>query len=320
MPVHPSAATQVPFTRFLNVAAKVEIQLKGGTPVIVENLNDDGPYISWKVEDTYKQDPTKCEVALYNLGPTMRGQLQEMASTPPGVPDLVDFNLTLSIGWDGQVMKLFKGRITYLEADRSRKATGSSGQDNRNVVTFFRALDGLPLKEQKEVNSKKESAGYVPLIAVVNCCTILGIRVSPAAQSAITKAASKHALLKFKGRVLGNPKEILNGIFETLRLSWAISEGELLVFERAVNNQALKVSIGPSSGLIGVEIKDDGKAKVTAMANPACEVGGPVDIYGKDGKLVTGATLRVDKIKFEGSTDGKSTMGFTCWKPKALGT
>lgn len=302
------APALLPFTRFYGVAAAVEF---GSIPrVYVNNLKDDGLFIEWKCEKTVKSDPDKLELSVYNMRASDRKALQAYASTFPGVPEL-EYVIKFSIGWDGQVMQLFEGNIRHIEADRSAK-TG----DRINAVTFCRALDGVPTKELPPGGGSKFALGTKFIIA-----DILGrlkLRVSPDALKAIGKAAAKLPYDAWHNVYSINWHNMLDAMMEMLGLSWTIQGKEFIVFEQGVNTKALAVHLSPKSGLISYSIKDNGDVKIKAMANPALVPGGPVFVYAHDGSKVTGGEMRVQKVTFEGNTDGKSLMSAVAKKPKGL--
>jgi hypothetical protein len=306
-----AAAAQVPFTRFLNVSAAVEI---GTVPkVFVNALKDDGLFVEWKIKKTNKSEADTMELSIYNLPPDVRKSIQAYASKPPGIPTL-DYQVRLSIGWDGQVMQVFKGRVKHVEAERSAKAG-----DRKDAITFLRVLDGVEKSDIPKGDGTNSLAAAGAIIA--KHVGILKIGPLTSKQiGVIAKAAKKLPLDFFRVAAGGtDPKKTLDAVFETLNLSWSIQNGKIVIYDRGINSEALHVVLNPQSGLLTYEVKDDGNIKIKALANPAVLPGGPVTVYDKDNQVVTGAPLRVEKVEFEGDTESKSLMTILGRKPTVGG-
>jgi len=289
---------------FLNVVASLQILPPG---IILENLSGQGLRIDWSIEKQIGPSPNTCDLVIYNLNKPQRLSLSVAAAAP--VPIIV----SLQIGWAGLAPVgvpevVFVGEIWEVQATK---------KENTDILTLIKLGDGAkPLADTPPPGGSAAAIGFSAMIVLTLQSFTPPIIPSPTALAKIGEQAAKLPLPSFQFAGDESPKEFLDAICASIGLSWGIQDGLFVVYQNGILPTPPGFApplLAPFSGLLDFREQDDGGLQFEALALPSVQPGSLVlfqDFDFQTGviKTIGGAPMRIEQIKFDGSTQGNSTM------------
>jgi hypothetical protein len=313
------------FQRFFIPAVKVIVPLFTGTPIAISNLDGSGLRIEWDLARDNTSTPDEGEVRIYNLSPTLRGTIYEswkvlQTRQVSGVGSGME--LDLSIGFDKIAKRVFLGDVwDFVPEERTPT----------DVISIFRLGDG-----NRAQRDQATSRAFVAVsIADVLDYFIrlppsapdaggggLGLIYPPEARALIKAEAAKlpKALQSWPNVPDGlNTRELIDLVMETLGLEWRVHNGEFIAMRGGIiNRPGSGIDLRPGTGLISYTPRNDGGVSLTALAVPEAEPGIQVVVTNDLGKPFAEPFYRVERVSFNGSTDGDSLMSMDAAKGRPL--
>lgn len=287
---------------FLNVVASLQIAPPG---VLLENLSGQGIRVDWKIEKAIGPSPNTCELAIYNLNKPQREALAVAAALP--APILV----SLQIGWAGLAPVgvpeiVFIGHVWEIEPSK---------KESTNVLTLISCGDGAKPLADTPPNGGS-AIGMTFAIMVSTLAAELGLPVSPAALTKISEKGAALPVPQFQFTGNESPRDFLDVVLASLGLSWGVEDCILVVYQGGILPVAPGFTpplLAPFSGLLSHRERDDGSLSFDALALPSVKPGSLVQFQDFDFqtgaiKTLGGAPMRIERVQFDGSTMGQSTM------------
>lgn len=274
-----------------------------GPPVLVENLTGQGLRLDWQINKARGGDPDSCSLSIFNLHFGFRTMLQAAWAT------FSPMIVRLYIGWQGIPELVFTGDAWHFVAEKVQGA---------DIVTAVQAMDGGgALRDTPPGGSTAIAMGIK--LAVAQLLDMMGISPGPTAMAAITLACTGNVAAETLQRVdVTEPREALDVYMASIGLAWGIADGFFVVYRNGLRDDVLPVLLTPISGLLEWRVVDDGGVQFEALTNVSVVPGCQLTILDPTGVVVGGGPLRVDKISFNGSTQGTSTMTGTARKVAIL--
>lgn len=299
-----------------NVAARVIIRTI--PDILVRNMKGEGLTIDWQVDKSRTPSADKATIAIRNLSSANRKVISNFIGTSS--PLSVD----LEVGWTEAPEVLFSGTAWKVTPERY------VGTD---ILTVLEVGDGA--NELRDTPPAGGAAlGLGVKLAVAKLLGDLGIQPAAGSLEAVDEAAAKVPLLNRTLLVFDqDPRDALNELLASVKLSWGIDKGRFVVFRAGLRNDVQTVTLKPQSGLLDWAEEDDGSVTFEALAQPKLVPGGQVSVIvdtpratGADGRgevirrerFVGGGPLRVESVTFTGSTMGQSLMSGVARKVEIL--
>ena len=292
----------MPVGPLLNVVASLQIAPPG---ILLENFSGQGIRIDWSIEKCIGPSPNTCDLVIYNLNKPQRLSLSVASALP--VPVIV----ALQIGWAGLAPVgvpelVFTGQIWEIEAEKKERT---------DILTLIKLGDGAkPLADTPPAGGSAIGITFAAMINIL--ASELGLPVSPAATTKIAERAGQLPVPTFQFTGDESPHEYLSEVLASFGLSWGVQDGFLVVYQNGILPTPpgfLPPLLAPFSGLLNFRERDDGSLSFEALALPAVQPGSQVlfqDFDFQTGviKTIGGAPMRIERIAFDGSTMGQSTM------------
>jgi len=279
----------------LHVAARVIITTDPPMwpPILVENLTGQGLRLDWQVDKMRGPDPDSVSLTIYNLATVSRALLS--AAWAAFAPTII----SLYIGWGGLPELVFKGDAWHMVPERV---------EGTDIITTIQARDGgLALRDTPPSGSTGFSLGVQ--LAVAQILGQMGLTPSSTAMAAIGLAAGENPVAATIQHIdADEPREALDILLASVGLAWGIADGMFVVYRGGLRNDVLPAILAPKSGLLNWRVADDGGVEFEALAQAGVVPGCQVTINGPTGEVIGGGPLRIDEIRFGGSTEGLSTM------------
>lgn len=275
--------------------------------VIITNASGEGLHLEWDVHKTRSSSPDTATIVIYNMMPQNRAILSGLIARKATGRIRVE----LAIGWKGANIPASAG-IPLTPADilfvgEDWRVTPAK-QEGPDIVSVIEAGAGLqPLSTS--VQGGAESKLAVDLIVAARLGQ-LKLKPSKTALAEIAAAATATGVLGIRHVWERPPRQDLDELMASLGLSWGVSSstGEFVVYRAGLRNDVPPVILAPQSGLImWAELESSG-VEFEALAQPRLEPGGPVTFLDHLGVVIGGGQMRVEEVRFTGTTDGPSIM------------
>lgn len=295
-----------------NIAARVEIRTT--PPIVIDNTDGNGLRVDWLVDKSRCSQPDHATITAYNLPPAARLAISAalarslVPTWPWPIPVAIPLLVTLFVGWGGAPELLFTGQVWHATPER---LTGT------DVLTMLEAGDGVePLRDTPPAGGAEFGIGVQ--LAVAKILGELGIQPAGTALAAIAEASAQvPAAQNFQFVSDGDPRDLLDQLMASIRLSWGVHDGHFVVYRAGLRNDVLPSILTPTSGLLQWDEADEG-VEFEALAQPRVAPGVQVQILDERNVSVGGGPLRVEQVSFVGSTVGPSTMSGTARKVALL--
>jgi len=262
-------------------------------PILVENLTGQGLRLDWQVAKARSSEPDSASLTIYNLSTVYRALLGTTWAT--WEPLIV----RLYIGWGGLPEQVFRGEAWHLVSERV---------EGTDILTTIQARDGgTALRDTPPGGSTGFGLGLQ--LAVAQLLGQLQLQPSSTAMAAIAAAATGNVAAQGLQHVdVTEPREALDVLLASVGLAWGIADGRFVVYRGGLRDDVLPAVLAPQSGLLNWRVADDGGIEFEALAQACIVPGGQVTILGPTGQVMGGGPLRIDEVRFVGSTEGLSTM------------
>ncbi len=244
----------------------------------VENLR-----IDFSIEKDDRPQPNKCEITVYNLNETHRGELNAKGVT-----------VILSAGYEDTVAQIFKGDARYINSEKH-------GTD---WITKFECGDG-----ERACTFARVSQKFGPGTSVkdVLLAAVKKLAVDPGNAQKIAEDSVRSFT---DGYVMhGLASNELTRILEPAGFDWSIQDGRLQILELldTINDENTATLISADTGMVGspewgTGEKTKGQAfmKVKTLLQPALR---PGSMFKLQSRNQTGF-FKCRKVKHTGSTHG----------------
>jgi hypothetical protein len=283
----------------LNVAAVLAIATVPPT-VVVSNELTQGLHFTWEVEKSNSPQSDQARIAITNLGAIGRKALMAAAALP------FPIQVQLSVGWGVMPELLFMGEAWTIRPEIKH---------GTEIVTELEVGDGVgPTRDTPPGGGAM--VGQLVSAAVLIAVAQMRLVPSPGAVLAVQEAAAALPPIAFLSVGDKAPRETLDDLMATLGLGWGVENNTTFVAYRAGLRNDLPPSVlTPLSGLLRADVLDDGGVQFEALAQARVVPGLQVSILvpGPGGNVTTmipigGGPLRVESVRFSGSTEGPSLM------------
>jgi hypothetical protein len=284
----------------------VKIDTAQGT---IFNLDGQGLRVEWSCTKTNTPDADELELAIYNLAPLLRGAIQ---TAYQALSRAAGYLVSFSLGWDGVPLRLMRGDVWDLKAEERTRT---------DVVTRMRIGDSLQAKRDAivlPVNAKVPFLIFLRgLITNPVVSGGLGLAIDPASDAIMTTAAG--SITQPVGNVAaGNGvANTITVLMDSIGLQWRTSGGVFYALRGAII-PGPAIIISPASGLLSETRRNDGGIDFEALADPRVEPGRQVIVRDEFGKPIGAPAYRVERMTFDGSTDGQSLMSVEAAKALVL--
>lgn len=289
-------------------AYRSAVHLSAPTAVI-QSLDGDGLRFEWDVLKTRTSSPDTATIRICNLMKIHRADLAMLASLPGRI--LVE----LSIGWRGVENEgpsdqlLLPTDVLFRGEDWRVVPEEQNGPD---IITTIEAGDGLEVS-----TAAPDGGGNIALgitLGVKFALAALKLKPSKAALAVIEAEGAKVTTPISNLTLENDPRELLDVLLASMGLGWGISGGEFVVYRGGLRDDLLPGLLTPQSGLSRWAVTDDGGVEFEALAQPRFVPGMQITVSDHLGILQGGGPLRIDTIRFMGTTDGPSIMQGTARK------
>ncbi len=279
----------------LNVASRLIIMTDPPTfpPILVENLTGQGLRLDWQVEKMRGGDPDSASLTIYNLATVSRALLATAWAAM--MPTIV----TLFIGWGGLPELVFRGDAWHMVPERV---------EGTDVLTTIQARDGGGAVRDTPP-SGSTGFGLGLQLAVAQILGLMKLPPSSTAMASIAAAAAGNVAAQSLQHIdATEPREALDVLLASVGLGWGIADGMFVVYRGGLRDDVLPAILTPQTGLLNWRVVDDGGVEFEALAQSSVVPGCQVSILGPLGAVIGGGPLRIDEVRFSGSTEGVSTM------------
>lgn len=286
----PTTSASRLFNRGVSVTLSRPLDFKvlGGEVKLVTTIT--GLRVTFNIEKTLSEEPNTCELQIFNLAETTRGEL-----------DKKPMNVRIDAGYDGVLERLFQGDLRW----------GASKHVGVDWESKIQLGDGDRSYRYARVN-RSFKAG-------VNIKTALGEVVKSMGLKMPKSAAEATDLIKqfASGTVVHGPSQVeMTRLLEPYGMSWSIQDGGLQILKGSdpKSQDALLVSqdtgmigtpeFGPPMSKSGKDEKKLGSSKpiltVLSLLYPGVTPGGLIQM---DARKIKGL-FRVDRVVHSGDTHG----------------
>lgn len=297
----------------LNVASRLEI---GTTPPFaLDNKDGVGLRVEWEITKTRTPEPDQGTIAVFNLSRALRSSISAALARTLTVPwpwpatFPIPLNVSLYVGWSGIPELLFSGQSWRTKPGEKR---------GRDIITTLEVGDGVePTRDTPPAGGVE--FGVALAVTVPALLNYMGLRPSATALDAIATAAAQIPIASSLQNVgQWEPKDQLDQLMATLRLSWGIVDGEFVVFDGGLRNDVLPSILTPDSGLLSWAEQDDGAVAFEALAQARVSPGVQLQLRDGNNVQIGGGPLRTESITFAGTSEGPSIMRGTARRVQLL--
>lgn len=283
------------YQNYLNVTSRMTVG-QGELGVVAENLDGSSTRIVWDVTKTSKPNADTATVQIYNLSPSNRARLAQLAAQ-----SAFSYKATLEIGYDGVLSQLFTGRIWKIRPEVWERT---------DIISEIQFGDGLV--ELRDADPFAVSlADSFWLAAVEAIASQMGLTVSPQFKAALQSAPTNLTYPTFSVCLNNDPRKDLDTIVSSLGpgYSWKVENGALVMLVHGyLQNYTPPQILSPASGLLTYEVRDDGGVDASALAHPSVVPGGGVIFQDVKGVKFGYQVCRVETVTFQGDGYSDSTM------------
>lgn len=248
----------------------------------VDTIVLEGLRASFKITKTLRPSPNTCELRIYNLSPTNRNQIEQMA----------EVTVKIDAGYAGNLSTLFLGDL----------GRGRSAVDGTSIVTTLEGRDGGRRVRTARV-ARSFAAGTSVEAVLTQVASALGL--DPGNSTTAFRGARLGSVQVFaEGTAVdGSAADVLTSLTAAAGLEWSAQGGAIQVLPRGQALNLSAVVLSPDTGLVGSpSIDTKGVVKAKALLIPELtQPGRKVQI---NSRFVSGI-YRVDKVEITGDTEGK---------------
>lgn len=280
----------------LNVASMLTVGL---TPpiVLISHEKAQGLRVEWDVEKSVTPEPDRATIRIYNLARVSRLALEAAVGLP--APIVVQ----LSVGWGLVPELMFTGQAWRIQPEVKR---------GMGVVTEIEAGDGVEVRDTPP--SGGAWVGQTAAVAVALLVTAMGLVPSASALETINTRAAELPIQAWPRTGDKEPRDDLDELMATLGLAWGVKDGFFVVYRAGLRNDLAPSLLNPLSGLLNAHTIDDGGVEFEALTQarfvPGLQVA--IQVPGPTGTglpfVPLGGPLRVESVRFSGSSEGPSIM------------
>lgn len=251
--------------------------------------------MKFKIDKTLQRSPNTCELTITNLAPTTRSFFQA-----------ADVTVELQVGYDGELLTLFKGGVRWCR----------STHEGTEYTTTMQLGDGERNYSLSRVNrSYKEHTPVLTVLKDVAQSMGLKLPTEVVVDSDLSNQFATGAVLSGKSR------DELSRLLKPYGYEWSIQDGVLVVLKDVhVTNKNDPWPVGEAHGMIGspafgppsaIRILKSGKTgkvkppsmTVSNQLYPQINPGGSIRLTSRD---TNKGDFKVKQVRHEGDTHGKT--------------
>lgn len=330
----------LPFTRFLQVAARVKL---GNAPGInVLNLDGEGHTITWDILRK-RRGPEEGTITIYNLGSQIRGALgaaykaaqRKVLGAAPDVGRFLEqgvgryetalllaerevaqpygYKIELGIGWEGRTSLVYRGdaisvrpsRVEGVDVVTDLVIGSKAWQDAAAGASFANVTVSL----------------MIQLLVQGPAPTGLGLQIEYDSLQKIEERGAEIGVREYTSWArAGKTSEMVDDLLAAMDLEGKVHNGRFVVTDRgnAATTSPIAFQLSPGTGLLDWTETDDDGLEVTALAIPDIQPGHQVAVTDLDARPIGARRHRVESVRLTGTTEGQSTMHIECRKAVLL--
>lgn len=270
---------------------------------VITSQSGEGLYMEWDLQKTRTSSPDTATVRIFNLLPIHRADLALLSALPGRI------KIELAIGWRGHgveptVNTLFLPTdVVFVGEDWRVVPEEREGPD---IVTTIEAGDGIEVTNAAPQGGSEVALGMKLLVLL--SLQQLGLKPSVGALAVIETEAAKITVSIERPTHEIPPRERLDLLMASMDLAWGISGGEFVIYRGGLRNDLPPAILTPQTGLLKWSVTDDGGVEFEALARPIVTPGAQATLLDELGQTLGGGPLRIETVRFLGTTEGPSMM------------
>lgn len=183
------------------------------------------PRVTFKITKTLGKEPNHAEVAICNLAPTTRAELQQKGA-----------KMVVQAGYEDSLVMLFIGDVT----------TAFSAQEGAEWVTKLQSGDG-----ERAFLHSRVSESFAPGVRVPDVVRTVAGKLGVDLGDINKQLAGRREVFQGGYVAHGKASAELDKVLAALGLTWSIQDGRLQILAAGATNSEPVLDLNPDTGLIG---------------------------------------------------------------------